>query len=403
MDSRSSPTGGLFEFIILGDSNGYAGSIPRPEPAFGAVTKAGRLAKLSFSLAAKSESLLRTPMINDLKKLIEQSERILITSHIGPDGDAVSSSLLLYQLLRENYPDKLIEVTLEERPYGLDFLQNYESIKFQPLDTALEKAAPDLFVILDANALYRLTRAPESAQKYLETKKPKIIVIDHHEGLEFPDPDVYINNKSPAVALDIYDIFIDKLGYKKPEGYAETALTGIYTDTGGFVHRNMNFQRTFEVVSKLIADGANIESVANHLSLISEGGLKILGELIANTTFESDHIYTYISDKSAHPDNHEAMVQGTDAFRSNFLREVKGRSWGFIVQRDVEAHNDNTYSVSFRAVSGTKDVSEIAARLGGGGHKPAAGAKFSAKNVEDALRKVRAAINGSSAGAVDED
>ena len=316
----------------------------------------------------------------------------MITSHIGPDGDAVSSSLLVYQLIRENYPDKAVTVTLEEEPYGLDFLQDYESIKIQPLNAALEKMSPDLFIILDANALYRLTRNPESAQKYLDTKKPKTVVIDHHEGMEFPRPDIYINNKSPAVVLDIYDIFIEKLGYKKPKGYAETALTGIYTDTGGFVHRNMNFQRTFEVVPKLIADGADIESVANHLSSISEGGLKILGELIANTALEPDHIYTFISDESARPDNHEAMVQGTEAFRSNFLREVGGREWGYIVQRDVKALNNSTYSVSLRAMSEAKDVSKIAVRLGGGGHKPAAGAKFEAKNIEDALNKVRQAI-----------
>lgn len=331
-------------------------------------------------------------MEQKLDELITSAKSILVTSHISPDGDAVSSSLLLSRLIRLNRPDKSVTVTLEEEPHGLGFLHDYNQIKFQPLDKALETSSPDLFIILDANALHRLTRNLTAVEQYLEAKRPKTVVIDHHEGMEFPAPDIYINNKSPAVALDIYDIFINKLGYKKPEGYAETALTGIYTDTGGFVHRNLNFKQTFEVVPKLIADGADIESLANNLSIISEQGLKLIGELVDNTSFESDYIYTYISDKSATPANHEAIVEAVEAFRSHFLREVKGRAWGFIVQRDVKAPDTHTYSVSFRAVSGAKDVSEIAARLGGGGHKPAAGAKFEAASVTDALAKVQEAI-----------
>jgi bifunctional oligoribonuclease and PAP phosphatase NrnA len=331
-------------------------------------------------------------MEDKLEQLIEASGRILITSHISPDGDSVSSSLLLHDILEANFPGKHLLVAMEEEPFGLDFLGNYGVIVFQPLPAAIRDFQPDLMVILDSNALHRVTRTPEKIEK--ELAGLKLAVIDHHEGNDIPGAQAYINNLGPAVTLDVYDIFLVKLGLKKPDGYAQTALTGIYTDTGGFIHGNLNFGQIFTVVPKLIADGADVEKLANNVNRIGEKGLQILDELLSNVGYEADFTYSRISDETAVLDNHEALVQATEAFRTHYLRNVKGRPWGFIVYKDVMAPA-GVYSVSLRAVSGEKDVSIIAARLGGGGHKGAAGAKFTASSVEEALDKVKSAIAAS--------
>lgn len=333
--------------------------------------------------------------VNKLKELIETSERILITSHIGPDGDSVSSSLLLYKLIKLNYPNKKVSVSMEEQPVGLDFLLSDNVIEFQPLQTALSSQPADLLIVLDANALHRISRHPDVVQEFLNNSSIKIAVIDHHEGLDILGADLHINDLSPAVTLDIYDIFIERLKLKKPEGYAQITLTGIYTDTGGFVYRNLNFKRVFEVVPKLLADGGDLEELVNNLNVISEKGLSILGELMTNTRFEKEYIYSFISDETAILENHEPLVQAEDIFKSQFLRSVEGRVWGFIVYKDVMTAN--IYTVSFRAQSGKKDVSTMAAKLGGGGHKPAAGAKFEATDVQAAVNKVLEAIEQSRA------
>lgn len=331
--------------------------------------------------------------IKKLKELIETSKRILITSHISPDGDSVSSSLLLYDILKLNFPDKEVAVSMEEGPFGLNFLNSYDRIEFKPLPEAIEALKPDLIFILDANALHRVTRKPENLQGKLDGSR--VVVIDHHEGTDIPNANLNINNLSPAVTLDIYNIFLEQLGLRKPDEYAQTALTGIYTDTGGFVHQNLNFDQVFEVVPKLVKDGADIERIANNLNVISQKGLEVLNELLSNIKFQDNFSYTFISDETAVVQNHEAIVQATEAFRTNFLRNVEDRPWGFIVYKDVMvAHN--LYSVSLRALTGGKDVSVIAAKLGGGGHKPAAGAKFEANSVDDALAKVLSAIETTS-------
>ena len=326
----------------------------------------------------------------ELNSLLNGSKRILITSHISPDGDSVSSSLLLNDILKLNFPDKKIVVSMEEEPFGLKFLKNYEQIQYRPLSEAINAFQPDLMFILDANALHRVTRMPEMLQGKLNNVK--LVVIDHHEGTHIPDAQLSINNSSPAVTLDIYQIFLEQLSLGKPEGYAQTALTGIYTDTGGFVHQNFNFKLVFEVVPKLIKDGADIEKVANRLNTISQKGLKVLIELLSNTKFHDNYTYSFISDKTAIEQNYEAMVQAAEAFRTNFLRNIEGRPWGFIVYKDVMAP-PGTYSVSLRSLNGEKDVSKIASGLGGGGHKPAAGAKIEVGSVQQAIDLVKQAIS----------
>ena len=324
-------------------------------------------------------------MEEKLKQLIQDSDRILITSHISPDGDSVSSSLLLFDILKKNFPDKRLLVSMEEEPFGLGFLLNYNEIVYQPLAPAIDNFEPDLMIILDSNALHRVTRAPEKVEVKLDGLK--LAVIDHHEGMNLPGAQVYINNFSPAVVLSIYDIFLVKLGMEKPAGYAQTALTGIYTDTGGFIFGNRNFYQVFEVVPKLIADGADVEKLATNINKISEKGLEILKELLANTRYQDNFTYSFISDATAVSDNHEALVEAAEAFRNHYLRNVKGKPWGFIVYKDVMAPN-NIYAASMRAISGETDVSLIAAKLGGGGHKGAAGSRFEAGSVGDAVKKV---------------
>jgi bifunctional oligoribonuclease and PAP phosphatase NrnA len=329
-------------------------------------------------------------LVSNLKSLIKESDKILITAHISPDGDSVCSTVLLQQILKLNFLDKSVLVSMEEKPYDLEFIHGYSEIKFQPLSLSLNEFKPDLLIILDSNGLHRITRDPMSAEKMFAGRDFKVAVIDHHEGSEIK-ADIYINNWSSAVTLDIYDIFINQLGYKKPENYAQTALTGIYTDTGGFIHSIRNNDRVFEVVPKLIADGADLEKIVNSLNQLNENDIEILKDLINNTGYEADYTYSYVTDDLATLKNHQSIVRASEIFRSQFLRNINGRPWGFIVSRDVLAEG-RIYSVSFRALMGTKDVAKIAAGLGGGGHKPAAGAKFEASSVKEALEKVKIVI-----------
>jgi phosphoesterase RecJ-like protein len=333
--------------------------------------------------------------MNNLKNVIEAANRILITSHIGPDGDSVSSSILLAKILKTNFDGKAVSVSMEEEAPSLAFIDGYDQIKFGPLADSLNEFKPDLMIVLDANTLKRVTRNAEVSSRSIRETGCKLAVIDHHEPDGKDNSDVYINQQSPAVAQDVYDIFIDQMKLAKPEGYAQIAIVGIYTDTGGFIYRNLDYKKTFDIVAKLLLDGADIETVVNQLNRLSSASLDIVGELIKNTATYSGATYSFIGDDLTNQksgDLVETIRQGADIYRNVFLRNLDDRTWGFLVYRDLLA-DEPTYSVSLRALSDSKDVSLIAAALGGGGHKPAAGAKITCSSAEEAIAKVKEAID----------
>src|SRR3990167_6708659 len=94
------------------------------------------VAALAFCLSSSKTGRIisMSNEVEEFKQLLVSSKKILVTSHISPDPDAVCSTLLLGTALKTNYPDKNTEMVLEEHPAkALDFLDGYQQIKFQLL------------------------------------------------------------------------------------------------------------------------------------------------------------------------------------------------------------------------------------------------------------------------------
>jgi bifunctional oligoribonuclease and PAP phosphatase NrnA len=334
-----------------------------------------------------------------LKTLIEASNKILITSHISPDPDSISSVSLFTQILRKNFPNKQTSSVFEEAPSDLGFIDGYKDIEFGSLLDHLRELQPNLFVLLDGNNFERCSRHDGAEiRDYTQTNNIKVIIIDHHELAGKDEAQLFINRGSAAVVQDVYEICFDELGLDKPENAEQTAMTGFYADTGGFVYVKAGTQdRIFGFAEKLVARGADIEEVKNRLEAYTEDDMRILSQLSANVTHGDGYSYSFISDEfiSSWTAGGRSILQlqrPTNTFLNNYIRNIEGRRWGFIVYKNV-LQGDNYYSASFRSQGGVPDVSAYASALGGGGHKPAAGAKFEAASLEDALAKVKSIID----------
>jgi bifunctional oligoribonuclease and PAP phosphatase NrnA len=341
------------------------------------------------------------PQSLKFKELVELSERILITSHISPDPDAISSVLLLGTTLQLNYPNKQIKMVLEEEPDSLDFIHGYDQIQFTPITTALSDFKPDLFVLLDGNNYERCSRHDgQIVRDFISSSGTNTVIIDHHELAGADKVSVFINNHSPSTVQDVYSVCFGSLRLKKPDGYAQTTMTGLYADTGGFTYmKDGQHKGLFDLAEELVDAGANVELVKNNLSRYTIDDMRALGELISNIRQGQDYTFSYLPDEFITAWNESGktlpmLQKATGSFLDNHIRSVEGRSWGFIVYRNA-LQGDDMYSVSLRASGNSKDVSAIAAKLGGGGHKPAAGAKFQASSVEEALKVVQKAISES--------
>ncbi|MEX1995347.1 MAG: DHH family phosphoesterase [Candidatus Saccharimonadales bacterium] len=340
-------------------------------------------------------------MEEQIKQLIEKAVSILVTSHISPDPDAVSSALLIGETLKLNYPDKKVQVVLEEKlDRDLDFLAGFNEVDFSNLAAAVQKFKPDLFIITDANTYKRVSRLnSEDLKKYIESNKVKTAIIDHHEPHDKEQTDVFINNGNPAAVQDVYETFFKELGFKKPEGYVDMTLLGIISDSLRFKYKNARHRETFAIVSDLIDAGGDIEALEAKLASYTKDQLEVFAHLALNFRSANDYNYTFVSDEFAKkwqtagkspPD----FKSGCEIFVNQYIRDVAPNTWGFVVYQDMQSV-ERSYAVSLRSRAGSKDVSLIGKELGGGGHKPAAGARFQANSVEDAVAKVKEAITES--------
>lgn len=155
--------------------------------------------------------------------------------------------------------------------------------------------------------------------------------------------------------------------------------------------------RIFSFAKRLVDKGADVEVVKNRLENYTQDDLSVLEELMANINSKDDYSFSFLSDEFVNgwldKGRLQAQLQrGTNVFLNDYVRNIEKRPWGFIVYKNT-LQGENYYSVSFRAQGGTRDVSAIASSLGGGGHKPAAGAKIQALSVQEAIEIVEQAIS----------
>lgn len=331
------------------------------------------------------------------KRLIERSDSILVISHISPDPDALCSLLLAGTTLTANYPAKRISMNSEELTGDLSMLSCYKDISMLPLQDVIAKSKPELIIITDAMNFQRCTRADaEAVRQTVRKNSVKVIIVDHHEPDGVEPNDVYINNQASSATEEIYRVLFQELDYAKPEGYATTCLLGIISDTNRFMYDNPGHRDTFDIVNELLDVGASIEKLENLRTRYTKDQMSVLAELAANAVITDSYNYSFISDEfksewSSGGKSPDELKLGCHLFVNDYIRNLGDNYWGFMIYPDLVG-GTNIYSVSFRAMSGIKDVSAIAKRLGGGGHKASAAAKFGSQSVDGALKQVKQAI-----------
>lgn len=158
-----------------------------------------------------------------LKKEISISEKIILTAHRDPDGDAIGSVLAMQEALQNIGKD--VDIVLDEMPKV--FLELKNSDKILRVDE-FEKSNKnyDLAIFLDNNSKKSFL-VPDSI---LERAK-KSINIDHHIGGNIFTDIMYVEEESPAVCETVYKI-LKKLEYGITYDIMKAIIIGVITDTG---------------------------------------------------------------------------------------------------------------------------------------------------------------------------
>ena len=310
--------------------------------------------------------------IDHAEKWFERADKIVIVTHVSPDGDAIGSSLGLWHFLESQ--EKTVNVIVPNAfPDFLRWMPGAKDIirydKYTEFANKLLNEA-DVICCLDFNALSRIDAMADAVAQSPARK----MMIDHHLN---PEAFCRIIISHPEISSTSELVFrlICRLGYFEDitkEG-AECIYTGMMTDTGGFTY-NSNDREIYFIISELLSKGIDKDEIYRKVyNTYSEGRLRLMG-------------YVLYDKMQVFPQFNSALIWLTKEKQSKF-QYVKGDTEGFVniplsikniifsvfLREDTEK---NMIKVSLRSV-GTFPCNKVAAEFfNGGGHLNASGGEF---------------------------
>lgn len=297
-----------------------------------------------------------------ISQKIHQSQRMVITSHLRPDGDSICTGLGLYFMGKSLGKDVAI-INTDKTPVPLDNLPDIENI-------TIGQIPPNVYDIV---ILLECANVSRSGQNHLDNTFK--INIDHHHSNDYYGDINWVDPEAPAVACMIFTLG-EKLGIKFTPRIASHLYCAVVSDTGSFQFSNTNAQ-SFEVSYKLIKCGANPIKVSEHLfNNNSPDKIKLLGQVLSTLTMNDKRNIAIISMfKKNLEDLHLKEIDTEDI--TTLARSIKGVE---IVLFFKEIETD-TYRVSLRS-KGHANSARVAEHFGGGGHLHAAGFTVTGKHKE---------------------
>lgn len=306
--------------------------------------------------------------LDNIKEKIKNAGKIVILTHESPDGDAIGSSLAMYNALKQL--NKQVDLIIPEYPETFSFLAGAEEIKKQ----GEEDEKYDLAIALDAADIKRLN----GFAKYFENAKVTINIDHHGSNKMFADYN-FVNPDAPA-CCQILILVLEYLGVTITKEIGTCLIAGIITDTGGFKYSGTS-KETFEFTAWLLGIGVNVSDVYRKVLEVRTKGNFALTKLSIDRLelLEDGKIaFTYITkedEKNVNAKNgdHDGLV--------DIGRTIEGVEVSILLR---EA--DGFYKGSLRS-NEYVNVSDVCMMFGGGGHVRAAGCSIHLP-LEEAREKI---------------
>ena len=314
-----------------------------------------------------------TFLMKDIKDLLLDKSKILITTHVNPDGDAIGSSLGLYNFLIK-LGHEVIVVVPNDYPDYLKWMKSDKKIlNFSDNTDKVQKLINDIQIIfcLDFNNLSRINELG----KLIEKSNAKKVLIDHHLNPDDFYDFKYHDVNASATAELVYDLisYIDDNLIDKD--ISDCIYTGILTDTGSFRFSSTT-SKVHRIIAKLLDAGVKSEKIGKKIyESNSFDKLKLLGyslseklEIICNGKVA----YIVLTRKDLL--NHNYRKGDTEGI-VNYALSILGVNMAVLI-----IETKDRIKFSFRS-SGNFSVNKFANKyFNGGGHKNAAGG-----SIEDKL------------------
>jgi bifunctional oligoribonuclease and PAP phosphatase NrnA len=290
------------------------------------------------------------------------AEKLLLTTHENPDGDALGSLIAMHAILEQLGKDSVMYMSPDEFPLPSE----YRSFKFDglveaPPDDVLERT----IVFLDCGNIDRMP------MDFLKQDGLHVLNIDHHhDNTRFGTVNLVVGDASCTAEI-VYGL-ARELGAEITEPIADALYVALVTDTGRFMYENTT-PEAHEMAAELIRAGVQPHEVYRRLyEDLPFSRLQLLQRALNSVERPDDGAITV-----AHltkQDFEETGAQETDSEGIvDHMRSVEGTAVAVLVRELLATERAGLRKVSLRATDGRVDVSVIARKMSGGGHRQAAG------------------------------
>jgi phosphoesterase RecJ-like protein len=321
------------------------------------------------------------PAVEQVASELRTRERFLLTTHEGPDGDALGSLLGMHHLLGQLGKDSVMFLAAKEFPLPIEY-------RFLPLEEVFHEPPADVadrsIIFLDCGNIDRMP------VDFLQRVSNHVINIDHHhDNTRFGDVNL-VDVEASCTAEIVYELAL-LLGADITPEIASALYVGLVTDTGKFMYENTN-ARTHRVAAALIEAGVDVDDTYRRLyEHVPLEKLHLVARALEGIERHCDGLLVVTSitteDYEATGAD-EAMTEGI----IDHLRSVEGAKVAAVI-RDLGSRGRAAHKVSLRSSEGDVDVSAIARKRGGGGHVRAAG--FSTDTpLEELIAFICAEVHG---------
>ena len=300
--------------------------------------------------------------VDQLLEELRSAEKLLLTTHENPDGDALGSLLAMHGVLQLLGKDSLMFMAADQFPLPHEY-------RHMPLDGVLKQPPEDLserlVVFLDCGNIDRMP------VEFLRQAGVRILNIDHHhDNTRFGEVNLVVPEASCTAEI-LYDLS-KQLGVEVTPPIADALYIALVTDTGRFMYENTT-PSAHRMAAELIEAGVVVHDVYRRLyEDLPFARLQLLARALAGVRRFDDGALTV-----THLTRQDFLETGSSETDSegivDHMRAVEGTAVAALVRDLLGDGRERMRKVSLRATHGRVDVSRIARGMGGGGHRQAAG------------------------------
>lgn len=292
--------------------------------------------------------------LTEIKKFIEANDNFAIIGHANPDGDCIGSCLGLWHLLKILGKNAAVALCGNDYPRHIGFLRNPEA-------EAKNSDSFDAYIAVDCAGADRLIRFSEKF-----SADSVCACIDHHRtNTGFAKVNAVLPDAAAAGEI-IYRLAKEEFGIEPKGKMAECIYTAIVSDSGGFKYSSTT-GNTMRAGAALLDSGVDSAYIYKRLfDTYTKNQIDIISDVTSTLSMHFDGRVAVISITDELLEKRGMRADDAD-FLVSLPRAIEGVEVGVFLKKRGDA-----VKVSLRSAE-TVDVSEIAARLGGGGHMRAAG------------------------------